>query len=272
MKITSNIWTLGKIDYPSWLYPILGITGIGFLFRLYNLGTQSLWYAEASTVFVARLPLIDGWRYLVADGVHPPLFYWIEKIFLNFGENEFIVRLPALIFGILAIPPLFFSARNWVNDRRALFASALPALSPSHIWYSQEARIYSAILFLAIVIIGTFHAYIHKRSVGKSVDRFLNFCIPALLILISQGIGNIGHTLTFIFSLLIIVMFFLGWHNQFLSSNRALEKNWREAFAYLDANARSDELVILRVLQVAIPMRYYSTRDLPASLTSLSRI
>lgn len=410
----------GKINRLSWLYPILGITGIALVFRLYNLGSQSLWFDETYTLFVARLPLNESWKFLVADGVHPPLFYWIEKIFLSFGESELIVRLPALIFGVLAIPALYLVGRNWVPEKQALFASALLAISPYHIWYSQEARMYSGLLFLAIVIMGLFHANIGRPSRGKRiafvlsssiaylmhyftlllpliqfiylliifrqnprkvrewtamqaiavlpllgwifvlsqrdgqffgigwipesqwddllltvinftlglptritimywfalavifivilrallmrwsspatkaficlwaflpiflvfllsfrrplyVDRFLIFCIPAILLLVSRGISHSDRKLVVSSSLIMITLFLFGWYNLFLSSGRAIKENWREAFTYLDTHASKDELVVLRVLQIAIPMRVYSTANLLVAALEVNR-
>ena len=173
-------WAQRSIQNLSKLFPILANTGIGLVLRLYNLGAQSLWFDETYTVFVARLPLIEGWRFLVADGVHPPLFYWIEKIFLIIGGSEFVVRLPALIFGALAVPALYLAGRIWATENQAFFASLLLALSPYHIWYSQEARMYSALVWLAIVIMGIFYANIQRPGRGKRIAFILSSCIAYL--------------------------------------------------------------------------------------------
>lgn len=103
------------------------------------------------------------------------------------------------------------------------------------------------------------------------VDRFLIFCIPAILILISQGMSNLDKKLSAASSLLMIALFLLGWYRLNLSSDRAIKENWKEAFTYLDTYASMDELVVLRILQTAIPMKYYSTGNLPVKALEVNR-
>jgi mannosyltransferase len=124
---------------------------ISSVFRSYHLAAQSLWFDETYTVLVARMPLKIGLEFLVADGVHPPLFYWIEKLVVSVGESDCLVRLPAMIFGVLGVVALYLFAERWIGRRVGLVSALLLAASPFHIWYSQEARMYSLLALLALV-------------------------------------------------------------------------------------------------------------------------
>lgn len=131
--------------------PVLLLTSLGFLLRIFNIGVQGFWYDEAYTLFIARLPLIEALRALVADGVHPPLFYLIQRVALIFGKSEAVFRLPSMIFGVLAIPFLYWLVVEWVDEHAGFLAGLLLALSPFHIWYSQEARMYTLLLMMVVV-------------------------------------------------------------------------------------------------------------------------
>lgn len=56
-----------------------------------------------------------------------------------FGLNEFAVRLPAAIFGILTVPVVFFLAKELFDKKVALLAAFLLAISPWHIQFSRIA-------------------------------------------------------------------------------------------------------------------------------------
>ncbi|HEY58052.1 MAG TPA: glycosyltransferase family 39 protein [Anaerolineae bacterium] len=118
----------------GFILQVLLLTGLALGLRAWRLGSQSLWFDETFTVFIARKPWLEGLRILVADGVHPPLFYWIEKIFLSLGQREALVRLPAMLFGVLSVPLLAALAYPWVGQRTALWAALLYALAPFHIF------------------------------------------------------------------------------------------------------------------------------------------
>lgn len=127
--------------------------------RLYGLGTQSLWFDEIYTWFVARLPWQEGWQFLVADGVHPPLFYWLFKLWLApWGPHpaEWILRFPSALIGAASVPALYFLGRRWFGENTGLLAALLLAVSPFNIWYSQEARMYSLVVLLAILVMGLY--------------------------------------------------------------------------------------------------------------------
>lgn len=126
---------------------------IGAALRLARLGAQDLWYDEAATAWIARLPLPDLLQ-AVAGDVHPPLWYLVEAAAVRFlGNTEWALRLPAALCSIAAlalIPSLSLSLLGrGAGVRVGLVATWIMALSPFQIWYAQEGRMY-ALLLLAV--------------------------------------------------------------------------------------------------------------------------
>jgi len=68
-----------------------------------------------------------------------------------FGDEAWSLRLPAAIFGVATIPALYFLAREFVGRTEALLACLLLAVSYHHVWFSQNARGYTMLAFLAVV-------------------------------------------------------------------------------------------------------------------------
>ncbi|MCK9307894.1 MAG: glycosyltransferase family 39 protein [Methanoculleus sp.] len=126
---------------------LLGLTLVGFLLRVYNLGGNSLWLDEASTLAFARQSLIGIWESTAGGEFNPPLFYWLEHGMLLFGESEFVLRLLPALLGVLTIPVVYLIGKEFRDKNIGLIAAALLAFSPFHIFYSQEARAYAPMLF-----------------------------------------------------------------------------------------------------------------------------
>jgi hypothetical protein len=87
---------------------------------------------------------------------HPPLWilgmhFW-SKIF---GQGEASLRIPSALMGMLAVPMTWQVARiAWPGrggEMRRLLTAGLVATSPVLILYGQEARMYSLVVFLALV-------------------------------------------------------------------------------------------------------------------------
>lgn len=142
------------------------------LLRLWDLGRKSLWMDEAASVALARMPwqqfrwvwwlqegnmatyylLLQPWIHLGQSSAFLRLLMFPSAIaWVNQGLSEMWIRLLSVIFGVATIPILYLLARRLTNTRTALIASALLAVSPPHIYYSQEARSYSMAIFFVLL-------------------------------------------------------------------------------------------------------------------------
>jgi uncharacterized membrane protein len=110
---------------------------------------SSLWLDEALSVNIAQLPLGDITDWLRHDG-HPPLYYlllhgWIEV----FGSGDVAVRALAGVFGLATLPLAWVAGRRRGGPLLGWVTVSVVALSPFAVRYSDEARMYSMVMFLA---------------------------------------------------------------------------------------------------------------------------
>src|SRR5690348_1547555 len=127
------------------------ILAAGLALRAFRLGTQSLWTDEVLTPLSATGSL---WRVLTQREINtniPPLYYVVVHFVLPLGWHEWVLRLPSMLFGSASIAMLYVVVRKWLDRRVALASAALLAISPLHIWYSQEARPYALLVFLSLL-------------------------------------------------------------------------------------------------------------------------
>jgi mannosyltransferase len=124
--------------------------------RLFRIAHQSLWVDEVLTYESA----LGTWtRVLTQVEVNtyiPPLYSLMVKLALPLGPDEAMIRLPAALAGVLSVPLFFVMVRHWVGEKTALAATFLFALSPFHLWYSQEGRPYSLVLFFGLLALWAF--------------------------------------------------------------------------------------------------------------------
>ena len=138
---------------------LFALTFIGAILRLYNIGFNSLWLDEASTVTFATQSFGGIWGAMASGEFNPPLFYWLEHTMLFLGNNEFILRLVPAIAGILVIPLFYIIGKEFIDKNAGIIAAAAATFSPFLIFYSQEARAYSLMLFfVAAALIFYFRA------------------------------------------------------------------------------------------------------------------
>jgi mannosyltransferase len=133
---------------PSVLILLACVAGTAL--RLLLLGSKSMWLDEVRGLEVAR----QGMSRLLlgqSEAYHPPLFYVLITPWISRVESPFLLRLPAAIIDVLSLPLLYHLTRRLANRRSALTSLWLAAFSPLLIWYAQEFRSYSLLVFLALL-------------------------------------------------------------------------------------------------------------------------
>ncbi len=126
------------------------ILSLGSLLRFSGLEHESLWNDELSSCFRSSYTTLSE---VITQGVipdvHPPgyqiLLYFVER---TIGNSAVSLRLPSAIAGILTILIVFQIGKKLFSASSALLASAMLAVSPTHIWLSQEARPYAILILL----------------------------------------------------------------------------------------------------------------------------
>ena len=93
-------------------------------------------------------------------------FFLLMRLWLHPGQSEAWVRLPAAVFGIASIPVIYLVARKLVGGEAALASAAILAFSPTHVYYSQEARSYTMTILLVMV-----SSWFFVRAVEENRER-----------------------------------------------------------------------------------------------------
>ena len=159
---------------------LLLIIFAGLLIRLININ-QSLWLDEATTAIVAKMPLYDFFTKFMPADFHPPLYYVVIHFWsLVAGYSEVALRIPSVIFGGLTIYLVYLISKE-LKFKNIFLASLYLATSGLHIYYSQEARMYSLATFLVSLIV---YLFIKKKWVLFSIGLVALFLSDYLAILI----------------------------------------------------------------------------------------
>lgn len=128
------------------------------MLRFANLSALSLWLDEGATVYFSDL----SWRRVLglqgAYDLHPPLYYAAAKVAELVVGPALGGRLVSAVAGTATIV-VVYAMVTWMLGRRAgLGASLLLAVSPLHLWYSQEGRMYALgtllVAHAALAIVG----------------------------------------------------------------------------------------------------------------------
>ena len=133
----------------DWLVLALILAG-ALALRIVGLN-DPLWYDEIITLDT-HLHLPWGRMMEVYSMNHHYLYSFETKALMPLlGEAPWVLRLPALAFGMASIAAAWWLARELAGATVAHVAAALLALSFHHIWFSQNARGYTELTFFAIV-------------------------------------------------------------------------------------------------------------------------
>lgn len=130
---------------------IVLVTIAALTLRLFKLGEWSFWVDEVLTVFRAQ----DSLHYVLAA---PKVSGLLTKLSISvFGTSEWSARLAPAILGVLSIPILYLIVKRLFDQTTALLAAILLSVSSWHIYLSQNARYYSALLLFAVVAMFYFY-------------------------------------------------------------------------------------------------------------------
>lgn len=158
-KVVSGV--IRRVDHKLYLAILIFITILAAFFRIYNLGLNSLWLDEATSILISRGSISS---IIQADVVHPPLYYLMLHVFIFLGDSEWIVRVPSAIFGIAAIPLIFKLGDKLYGRKQGLIAAFLLAISYVHIYYSKDARMYTMLFFFTLLSIYLFWVALEKND------------------------------------------------------------------------------------------------------------
>jgi uncharacterized membrane protein len=151
--------------------------------RLWRLTTYSLRADEIFSLKAAR----HGWHGLmsvvIADIVHPPVFYVLLKCWMALGgQSEFWLRLLPVLAAVASTVPFTLLCRELGLARSETSVALLLIAANSYlIYYSQELRMYSLLLLVSLGSLWLFAKFLRSASHRRSLLAAL-FAVNLLLV------------------------------------------------------------------------------------------
>lgn len=223
-----------------WLAALLLAVGL----RVYRLDAQSLWYDEAVTAQVAGQGLAELTRW-TADDIQPPLYYYAVAGWTRLvGRSEWALRFPSVFFGVLTVALLWTLARRLfgktgVGRGAAGIVALLAALSPLHVYYAQEARMYTLLTFGGVLA-----GYALLRASGRAEGQrgrraeerrwWVMFVLASTAMLYTHYFGVfllVAYALCFLMSVATRWLTAAGGSGALKNLNKANQANLRPLFS-----------------------------------------
>jgi uncharacterized membrane protein len=148
MSGTASRPAVGASTDALWLGGILILASV---LRVIGLNA-GLWYDEIDTlVHYVRPSFYDLATHYPSLNHHVLYSLQAKASILLFGESAWALRLPAFLFGMASIWALWLLAKQVSSTWIARLSALLMAVSYHHIWFSQNARGYTEILFWCLL-------------------------------------------------------------------------------------------------------------------------
>ena len=184
------------------LWTLAAITVLALSLRLFRLDSD-LWFDEITPILdygsLSALQVIGTY---FSTNNHLLNTLLGKLAVATFGETNWAVRLPAVFFGVATIPALYWVARPALGPHPSLGAALLLAVSYHHVFFSQNARGYTAYLFFSLVSSGLLVKSLQEDRARTWVlyvtTTVLNFAslLNAAFVFASHALVAVGAVLT----------------------------------------------------------------------------
>lgn len=185
-------WARRLSAYLVTALAISSIVLLGFLLRLNELASQSLWVDEGVSVWVAskNIPTLLLW--LAKGDVHPPLYFILLHFWMMIDDSVYWIRLLSVIPSVLTMP-LVYGLGTRLHSRAAGFLSALLlAISPFNVYFAQEARMYS---LLGLTATAASYCLVWGLQSSKTT-AWVCYAFAAAGTLYTQQVGGLAVVIT----------------------------------------------------------------------------
>lgn len=131
---------------------IFVIITIAIIFRLIAIFKYGdFWDDEMFNFIYSQKQWPEGLKWWLWE-TNPPLHLLILKLwYFLVPATEFWSRLPSLFFGVVSVWVIYIFGEKAFNRHIGLISAGLLAIHPYHIFWSSTARIYSALMLLALL-------------------------------------------------------------------------------------------------------------------------
>ena len=173
----------------------------------------NIWVDEASTLRTTQHGFLNAFQNVFADEKQAPLYFLTLSLWRKLSESIFFARLFSIVCSLLAVKVFYDLARQFWEDKTAVFIAAIFALHPYLIWASLEIRLYSLVILLSVLLLELFFdIYFQHRETGTQRRKQIYYVLVSIIALYTNY--YLGFLLVGCFIALIIL------------------RRWREAKTY----------------------------------------
>ena len=174
---------------------------IGFVYRYRGLTQNySFWTDEEHIAIFVRAILERGKPVLIngyTTGLFQSFQYWLSALFAGiFGLNEFALRLPSVVFGVLTIWAAYLLGEKLFNRKVGLLAAFFITFLRIEILWSRQARPYQALQFL--LLLGAYFIYKLVEEKKFKIVNLLAVILTGVVAALFHGLGAIFFLILFI--------------------------------------------------------------------------
>lgn len=157
----------------------LAILLLAVSLRLLGIVSRPIWYDESFSLLISQQDFAKMIVGLSAD-VHPFAYYIGLWAWMNmFGNSVVVARFFSILASMLDLIVLFFIAHEFFQNRKSLWLLfVLLALSPFHIHYAQEIRMYS---WMSLWLHLATFVFLRARRSSNSIPWWAIFAVFAFL-------------------------------------------------------------------------------------------
>ncbi len=160
---------------------VLGLMVLGAALRFTRIGHQGFWFDEGNTALLVSYSPGKMLGLIPQSESTPPLYYCLAWVWVRvFGHGEAGLRSFSALAGVAVIPVAYAAAAKLVSRRAGLIVAALATCNPFLIWYSQEARSYSLLVFFSACTLLAF-AYARADPHPRALVLWVAACVLSLL-------------------------------------------------------------------------------------------
>jgi mannosyltransferase len=154
--------------------------------RLYHLDYYSIGYEEAFSVNTASGSWSALWQAVLADSVHPPLFYALLKGWITLGgaSLEWMRLLPFLFSALLVLPLLAIARELSLSDGETVLLLLLATFNQPLLMHTQEIRMYSLLALLSVTSLWLFMRFLTQKENYGTI--FFWLCLANLAMIYSH--------------------------------------------------------------------------------------
>ncbi|MGD2078662.1 MAG: glycosyltransferase family 39 protein, partial [Chloroflexota bacterium] len=156
----------------AWLIvALLAILLLAMAVRIHKLDGQSIWNDEGLSIYRASqsLPAILA-NTITLDGVdsrdtNPPIYFLLLSLWRSAaGGSIFALRYMSVLAAVVSVAVFYQLGRRALNRPTGVIAAFLLALSPFHVWMSQEIRNYSLLLLFNLLSVYGLFRYADQQG------------------------------------------------------------------------------------------------------------